>query len=581
MDTSSIPGLELIQIADVVAREKSIEREEVILAMEEAIQKAGRSKYGNDRDIRALIDRKTGTIQLERWTEVVEEIEDEAKQMNLQDGQKHGLNIGEVLRESLPPIEFGRIAAQTAKQVISQKVREAERTRQYEEYKDRIGDVVMGQIKRAESYAITIDLGRAEGVIRRDEMIPRENLAQGDRVRAYIVDVRKELRGPQIFLSRAANEFMAKLFTQEVPEIYDGIIEIKAVAREPGSRAKISVFSRDNSIDPVGACVGLRGSRVQAVVSELQGEKVEIVPYSEDPVTFIINALAPAEVAKVVMDEVAERVEVVVPEDQLSLAIGRRGQNVRLASQLTGWYIDILTEAEESERRQEEFKTRTTRFIEALNIDDVIAHLLVAEGFITVEDIVATPVDELISIQGFDAKIAEELMNRANDYVEAEAKRIHAELDKLNVLDDLREVEYLTLPMILKLAEQGVLCLDDLAELDSGELVEFLKEHGIDEEEAAGDIIMAARAHWFDDDEEGDEALDELGDEAFDEEGDLGDEALDGNDLDEVDDLDDDLEDEGKNDLEDEGKHDLEGEKEKNDLDDEGFEGRADDADAS
>ena len=501
MDTSSIPGLELMQIADVVAREKSIEREEVIVAMEEAIQKAGRSKYGNDRDIRAMIDRKSGSIQLERWTEVVDEVEDDSTQMSVAEGKKHGLAVGEFLRQPLPPIEFGRIAAQTAKQVISQKVREAERARQYLEYKDRVGEIVLGTVKRAESYSITVDLGRAEGVIRREEMIPRENLNQGDRVRAYIVDVREEVRGPQIFLSRAANEFMAKLFTQEVPEIYDGIIEIKAVAREPGSRAKISVLSRDTSIDPVGACVGLRGSRVQAVVSELQGEKIEIIPFSEDPVTFIVNALAPAEVAKVVVDEVAGRVEVVVPDDQLSLAIGRRGQNVRLASQLTGWYIDILTEAEESERRQEEFKTRSTRFIEALNIDDVIAHLLVAEGFVTVDDIAATPVSDLALIQGFDEDIAAELQNRALEYVEAETSRITAALAEMKVKDDLKEVEYLSLGMILTLAENNVLSLDDLAELDSEELVELLGEHGIDDEAVAGDIIMAARAHWFADED--------------------------------------------------------------------------------
>ena len=509
MDTSSIPGLELMQIADVVAREKSIEREEVIVAMEEAIQKAGRSKYGNDRDIRAMIDRKTGSIQLERWTEVVDDVEDDSTQMSLAEGEKHGLAVGEFLRQPLPPIEFGRIAAQTAKQVISQKVREAERARQYQEYKDRVGEIVLGTVKRAESYSITVDLGRAEGVIRREEMIPRENLNQGDRVRAYIVDVREEVRGPQIFLSRAANEFMAKLFTQEVPEIYDGIIEIKAVAREPGSRAKISVLSRDTSIDPVGACVGLRGSRVQAVVSELQGEKIEIIPFSEDPVTFIVNALAPAEVAKVVVDEVAGRVEVVVPDDQLSLAIGRRGQNVRLASQLTGWYIDILTEAEESERRQEEFKTRSTRFIEALNIDDVIAHLLVAEGFVTVDDIAATPVSDLAMIQGFDEDIATELQNRALEYVEAETNRITAALAEMNVKDDLKEVEYLSLGMILTLAENKILSLDDLAELDSEELVELLGEHGIDDEAVAGDIIMAARAHWFADEEA--DAPDEAG----------------------------------------------------------------------
>lgn len=501
MDTSSIPGLELIQIADVVAREKSIDREEVILAMEEAIQKAGRSKYGQDRDIRAMIDRKQGAITLERWTEVVELVEDEATQMTAEEGKKYSLAIGEFHRQPLPPIEFGRIAAQTAKQVISQKVREAERERQFNEYEGRVGEIVVGTIKRAESYSITVDLGRAEAVIRREEMIPREVLRQGDRIRAYIQDVRREVRGPQIFLSRAANEFMAKLFTQEVPEIYDGVIEIKAVAREPGSRAKISVLSRDTSIDPVGACVGLRGSRVQAVVGELQGEKVEIIPFEEDPVAFVVNALAPAEVAKVVMDEIAGRMEVVVPDDQLSLAIGRRGQNVRLASQLTGWYIDILTEAEESERRQEEFKNRSTRFMEALNIDDVIAHLLVAEGFTSVEDIAETPVDELAQIQGFDEGVATELTNRAIEFVEAETARIEAELSKLKVADDLMSFEYLSMAMILKLATNGILTRDDLAELDSEELVEFLKEDGIDDETVAGDIIMAARAHWFADDE--------------------------------------------------------------------------------
>ena len=504
MDTSSIPGLELIQIADVVAREKSIDREEVIVAMEEAIQKAGRSKYGNDRDIRAMIDRKSGDITLERWTEVVEEVEDEATQMNVAEGVKHGLALGEFLKQPLPPITFGRIAAQTAKQVISQKVRDAERARQFIEYKDRVGEIVLGTVKRAESYSVTVDLGRAEAVIRREEMIPKENLNLGDKIRAYIVDVREEPRGPQIFLSRAANEFMAMLFTQEVPEIYDGIIEIKAVAREPGSRAKISVLSRDNSIDPVGACVGLRGSRVQAVVTELQGEKIEIIPFSEDPVSFIVNALAPAEVAKVVMDEVAGRVEVVVPDDQLSLAIGRRGQNVRLASQLTGWYIDILTEAEESERRTEEFKTRSTRFIDALNIDDVIAHLLVAEGFVTVEDIADTPIEELAMIQGFDEDIAAELQNRAAQFVQEETDRIMGELNSLKVNDDLVSFEHLSVAMILKLAQNGILCLDDLAELDSGELVEFLGEFGIEDEAGAGDIIMAARAHWFADEETAD-----------------------------------------------------------------------------
>ena len=362
-----------------------------------------------------------------------------------------------------------------------------------------MGEIVVGTVKRAESYSITVDLGRAEAVIRREEMIPRENLRQGDRVRAYIIDVREEPRGPQIFLSRACNEFMAKLFTQEVPEIYDGIIEIKGVAREAGSRAKITVLSKDPGIDPVGACVGMRGSRVQAVVGELQGEKVEIIPYTEDPASFVVNALAPAEVAKVVMDEVASRMEVVVPDDQLSLAIGRRGQNVRLASQLSGWYIDILTEAEESERRQEEFRTRSARFIEALNIDDVIAHLLVAEGFVLPEEIAETPIEELSTIQGFDESIADELQTRAVEFVERESQRINEALDALKVADDLRNFEYISLGMMLKLAENGVVTLDDLADLDSDELVALLSEHGLEDDTEAGDIIMAARAHWFDD----------------------------------------------------------------------------------
>jgi N utilization substance protein A len=522
MDTSTVPGAELIQVADIVAREKSIDREEVIIAMEQAIQKAGRSRYGQDRDIRAHIDRKSGAISLERVTEVVEEVEDEACQILLTEAQKldASLGLGDFIREPLPPLEFGRIAAQTAKQVISQRVRDAERARQYEEYKDRVGEIVVGTIKRAESYSISVDLGRAEGVIRREEMIPRELLRQGDRVRAYIKDVREEVRGPQIFLSRADNQFMAQLFTQEVPEIYDGIIEIKNVVREAGSRAKIAVFSNDPSIDPVGACVGMRGSRVQAVVNELQGEKIEIIPWSEDTVSFAVNALAPAVVSKVVMDEDAGRMEVVVPDDQLSLAIGRRGQNVRLASQLTGWYIDILTEAQESERRQEETRNRSERFMESLDIDDVIAHLLIAEGFVMVEDIAETPVEELMNIQGFDEAIAAELSQRAIDFVEREAVRIDSELQDLKVTDDLRNFEHLSPAMILTLAQAGILTLDDLADLDSDELVEHLGSFGLTSTEHAGDIIMAARAHWFEDEEPAPDA-DTGNEDAGDETGDI------------------------------------------------------------
>ena len=501
---------ELLAIANSVASEKMIDKAIVIEAMEEAIQKSARNRYGAENDIRAKLDPLTGDLRLWRVVEVVEEVEDYFKQVDLKAAQKlqDDAKIGDFIVDPLPPVDLGRIDAQSAKQVIFQKVRDAERERQYEEYKDRVGEIITGVVKSVEFGHVVVNLGRAEGVIRRDQQIPREVVRVGDRIRSVVLNVRRENRGPQIFLSRAHPEFMKKLFAQEVPEIYDGVITIMAAARDPGSRAKIGVISRDSSIDPVGACVGMRGSRVQAVVGELQGEKVEIIPYVEDPASFVVNALAPAEVAKVVMDEVAGRMEVVVPDDQLSLAIGRRGQNVRLASQLSGWYIDILTEAEESERRQEEFRTRSTRFIEALNIDDVIAHLLVAEGFVLPEEIAETPIEELATIQGFDEGIAEELQARAVEFVEREAQRINEALDNLKVADDLRNFEYISLGMMLKLAENEVLSLDDLADLDSDELVALLSEHGLEDDTEAGDIIMAARAHWFDDEPEAGEASD-------------------------------------------------------------------------
>ena len=499
MEMKSIPRLELIQVAEAVSREKSIDKEEVIVAMEEAIQKAARSKYGLERDIRANIDRKNGSINIAQYTEVVDIIDNELTQMTNEESKRRNLNleIEDFYIEPLPQIDFGRIAAQTAKQVISQKVREAERQRQFYEYKDRVGEIVVGTITRVENHSVTIDLGRAEAIIKRDQMIPREQLRPGDRLRSYIVDVIEETRGPQIFLSRASNEFLAALFTQEVPEIYDGIIEVKGVAREPGSRAKISAFSNDPSIDPVGACVGMRGSRVQAVVSELQGEKIEIIPWSDDPVTFVINALAPAVPAKVVMDEDAGRMEVVVPDDQLSLAIGRRGQNVRLASQLTGWFVDILTEAEESEKRQEEFNERTKIFIDALNIDDVIAHLMVGEGFVTISDIAEASIEELVSIEGFDEDIASELIERAKNFVAIEAENIEKSLKKLNVNDDLYSFNELSKQSILILAENNIKTLDGLAELDSEELFNILGKKVFVNEDDAGSVIMKAREHWF------------------------------------------------------------------------------------
>ncbi|MEW5704080.1 MAG: transcription termination factor NusA [Pseudomonadota bacterium] len=498
-ETATEPRPELLQVAESVARDKGIQPEEVLVAMEQAIQKAGRSKYGHEHDIRATVNRKNGSIHLARYIEVVEGVENEVTQMTLDTArkQKPDAEIGEFLVEPLPPIDFGRIAAQTAKQVIVQRVREAERERQYEEYKDRVGEIVNGIVKRSEfGNHLIVDMGRAEALLRRDETLPREVFHNGNRVRAYIYDVRKELRGPQIFLSRTHPQFMAKLFTQEVPEIYDGIIEIKAVARDPGSRAKIGVLSNDSSIDPVGACVGMRGSRVQAVVSELQGEKIDIIQWSPDPATFIVNAMAPAEVTKVVLDEEQHRIEVVVPDDQLSLAIGRRGQNVRLASQLTGWDIDILTEAEESERRTEEFRNRSQKFTEALDVDEVIAHLLVTEGFSTVEEVAFVPTEDLAEIEGFDEGVATELRDRARAYIEGQNERLTARRKELGVTDEVAVVEGLNPTLLVKLGEKGIQTLDNLADLASDELRDVVGHAQLSVSEADA-IILAARAHWF------------------------------------------------------------------------------------
>jgi N utilization substance protein A len=434
---------------------------------------------------------------------VVENVENSAIEMTLEDARRHNpaAQVGDTIADTLPPLEYGRIAAQSAKQVIVQKVREAERDRQYAEYKDRIGEIVSGVVKRVEYGNAVLDLGRGEAVIRRDELLPRETFRNGDRVRAYVYDVRREPRGPQIFLSRTHPQFMAKLFTQEVPEIYDGIIEIKAVARDPGSRAKIAVVSRDSSVDPVGACVGMRGSRVQAVVNELAGEKIDIIPWSQDVATFVVNALAPAEVVKVVLDEVRERIEVVVPDAQLSLAIGRRGQNVRLASQLTGWDIDILTEAEESERRQKEFAERSNMFMESLDVDETVAQLLSSEGFTSVEDLAFVPVDELAGIEGFDADTAAELQNRAKEFLD----RIEQELDDkrkaLGVKDELAEVPGVTTKMMVAFGENDVKTIEDLAGCATDDLTGWTERKDGEAQRHAGFL------EGFDIDRDGAEAL--------------------------------------------------------------------------
>ncbi|MEE2694268.1 MAG: transcription termination factor NusA [Pseudomonadota bacterium] len=492
---------ELLQVADAVARDKSIDREIVVQAMEQAIQTASRRKYGQELDIRAEIDRSTGEIRLNRVRHVVEEVDDDATQLGLEAalGWDPEAKIGGEVTEALPPIDLGRVAAQAAKQVIAQRVREAERARQFEEYKDRAGEIVNGLVKRTEYGNVVVDLGRGEAILRRDESLPRETFRNGDRVRALIYEVKEETRGPQIFLTRTRPELMSKLFRQEVPEIYDGIIEIKSVARDPGSRAKIAVLSNDSSIDPVGACVGMRGSRVQAVVNELQGEKIDIIQWNPDPATFIVNALAPAEVTKVVLDEEQTRIEVVVPDEQLSLAIGRRGQNVRLASSLTGWEIDIMTEAQESERRNEEVAAATEVFMEHLNVDDVIAHLLVTEGFTNIEAVAFVPMEELAEIEGFDETLSSELRERAQKYLVDRDAEMTAKGKDLGVTEAVSALDGLRPAMIVPLGENNIKTLDDLADLASDELREIIGEVNLTADEA-NDIIMAARAHWFEDD---------------------------------------------------------------------------------
>ena len=465
--------LELLQIADAVAREKSIDKSVVLHAMEEAIQKAAKARYGQENEITAEIDPRTGETRLQRLLLVVENVENDATEISLVEAQRRNpaANLGDQIAESLPPIEFGRIAAQNAKQVIVQKVRDAERDRMYAEFKDRIGEIVHGAVKRVEYGNVIVDLGRGEGIIRRDESLPREMFRPGDRVRAYVYDVRREQRGPQIFLSRTHPEFMARLFGQEVPEIYDGVVEVVSVARDPGSRAKIAVRSKDSSIDPVGACVGMRGSRVQAVVNELQGEKIDIIQWTPDVASFVVNALAPAEVSKVVLDEEAERIEVVVPDEQLSLAIGRRGQNVRLASQLTGWDIDIMTEAEESERRQKEFAARTELFVQALDVDETLAQLLASEGFAEVEEVAYVDLREISSIEGLDEQTAEELQNRAREYLERQAAELDAKRIELGVLDELRDIEGLSPAMLVALGEADIKSVEDLAGCATDDLI--------------------------------------------------------------------------------------------------------------
>jgi len=534
MAITSANQLELLQTADAVAREKMIDPGLVIEAMEESLARAAKSRYGAEMDIRVSIDRKTGRATFTRVRTVVEDdaVENMQAELTVKEARvyKEDPQVGDMLIDEVPPVEMGRIAAQSAKQVILQKVREAERDRQYEEFKDRAGTIINGLVKREEYGNVIVDIGAGEAVLRRNEKIGRESYRPNDRIRVFIKDVRREPRGPQIFLSRTAPEFMAELFKMEVPEIYDGIIEIKAVARDPGSRAKIAVISYDNSIDPVGACVGMRGSRVQAVVNELQGEKIDIIPWNEDAPTFLVNALQPAEVSKVVLDEEAERIEVVVPDEQLSLAIGRRGQNVRLASQLTGLDIDILTEAEESERRQKEFAQRTQLFMDTLDLDEFFAQLLVAEGFTSLEEVAYVEQDELLSIDGVDESTADELQARARDFLEAQNKKAMERATELGIEDSLVNFEGLTPQMLEALAEDGVKNLEEFATCADWELAggwttiegQRVKDDGLLEKfdvslEEARDMVMTARVMlgWIDpEDAAADPDAEGAGDEA-------------------------------------------------------------------
>ncbi len=508
---SQITGsTEILQVAEAVAREKGIKKEAVVDAIAQAIGVAARKKYGYEQNIRVEISPKTGEAKVYRERTVVEAINLEAQEesgkiteITLADAKRiqKDINPGDVLREELPPMDIGRVAAQTAKQVISQKIKDSEREKQYEEFKDKKDKIVNGQVKSVEYGNVIIDVNGVEAVLPRDQLIPRENYRTGDRIRAYVVDVRREHRGPQVFLSRTHNKFIEKLFAQEVPEIYDGIIELKAIARDPGSRAKIAVFSRDSSVDAKASCIGVRGARVQAVVSELQGEKIDIIDWSPDPAVCVVAALTPAQVTKVVVEEDDRKIEVVVPEDQQSLAIGRRGQNVKLASQLTGWYIEVLTEAEESRRRQEEFESLSKMFIEALDVEEIIAHLLVTEGFSSVDDIAYVDIEELAGIEGFGTEIAEELQSRAKEYLETKVKELADKAKSLGAADDLftlpgKGEATLDAAIILKLAEKGVKTRDDLGDLSGDEFAEMVPAAGLTRDEIDA-LIMKAREHWF------------------------------------------------------------------------------------
>ncbi len=494
----------MLQVASNVAQEKNINQDDVFSAMEQALEKSARVKYGSERDIRVNINRDTGDIKLESYLKVVDNFseDEQVREILIEDAIKikKDVKIDDYIVKELPPIELGRVAAQNAKGVIIQKVREADKSKQYEEYKDKVGEIAVGIVKRTEFGNFIIDLGKSEAIIKREELIPRETFKNGDRVRALIYDVKNDLKGYQVFLSRTHPEFLAKLFHQEVPEIFEGVIEVKSVARDPGSRAKISVYTQDSTIDPVGACVGMRGSRVQTVVNELQGEKIDIVTWSENQATFLANALAPAEVSKIFLFEEKNKVEVVIPDEQLSLAIGRKGQNVKLASNLTNLEIDILTEDEEAERRQLEFKEKSAILSEMLDVEDVIAQLLVTEGYVSIDSIAMETSENLEKIEGFDSELANEIVLRAQNSMKEQEKENIRIVDEKIKDEDLKNLKGMTTPMLALLAKENILNLSDFADLASYELID--KEDGIFrkldvEEDLVNQMIMDARDKSF------------------------------------------------------------------------------------
>lgn len=500
------PRPELLQVAESVAREKNITQDEALSAVESALQRAAKLKYGQDHNIRVSIDRSTGEIKIWRVITVVDEVENPMSEVSIAEARlrEPAAEVGFEFVELLPPMELGRAAAMGGRQIIVQKIREAERERQYAEFINRKGEIVSGIVKHADGRQVIVDIGQTEGVLYAEDGIPRQMFHVGDRLKALLIDIRPESSGPMLILSRAHNDFLAKLFEQDVTEIYDGLIKIMGVARDPGSRAKMSVYSPDNRVDAVGMCVGVRGSRVQGISAELQNERIDIIPWSSDPATYVMNALSLQEVERVVIDEEEEKIDVVVGDDFLSQAIGRRGQNVRLASLLTGWKIMVIPASEDSARRTEESSARIKALTEALDVDAMMAQLLISEGFVTVDDIAQSDVEDILSIEGVTENVAREIHQKAVQFSMDQERRFFEKCETLGIQDDFLELPNLDIAMFDKLLDAGVRTVDDVANLATDELLEIIQDGSLPRSKAEA-VIMEARKGWFsgeDDDSE-------------------------------------------------------------------------------